>query len=168
MVKTAGKLSLSAPPNREELTQAFMAEVSRMSTWTVMFHQAASMRMGLNPTDGKCLSVLRETGALTAGELAELIGLTTGAVTGVIDRLEQRGFVRRVADPHDRRRVIVEPIPGATHTPELAAIYGPLAQATHTEVIARYTDEELAIVVDFIQQATKLMKAQTARLQEKK
>lgn len=167
MVKTAGKLSLSAP-NREELTQAFMAEVSRMSTWTVMFHQAASMRMGLNPTDGKCLSVLRETGALTAGELAELIGLTTGAVTGVIDRLEQRGFVRRVADPHDRRRVIVEPIPGATHTPELAAIYGPLAQATHTEIIERYTDKELAVVVDFIQQATKLMKAQTARLQEKK
>lgn len=139
-----------------------------MSTWTVMFHQAASMRMGLNPTDGKCLSVLRETGALTAGELAELIGLTTGAVTGVIDRLEQRGFVRRVADPHDRRRVIVEPIPGATHTPELAAIFGPLAQATHTEIIERYSDEELAVVVDFIEQATRLMKRQTARLHEKK
>lgn len=154
--------------SRAELMQTFMGEVSRMSTWTVMFHQAASMRMGLNPTDGKCLSVLRETGALTAGELAELIGLTTGAVTGVIDRLEQRGFVRRVADPRDRRRVIVEPIPDATHTPELAAIFGPLAQATHTEIIERYSDEELAVVVDFIEQATRLMKRQTARLHEKK
>jgi DNA-binding MarR family transcriptional regulator len=158
----------SVPRSREELIHDFMTEVSRMSTWTVMFHQTASMRMGLNPTDGKCLSVLRETGALTAGDLAELIGLTTGAVTGVIDRLEQRGFVRRVADPHDRRRVIVEPIPGATHTPELAAIFGPLAQATQTEIIDRYDDEALAVVLDFVQQATGLMKAQTARLHEKK
>ena len=153
---------------RTEMVHDFMVGVSRMSTWTVMFHQAASMRMGLNPTDGKCLSVLRETGALTAGELAELIGLTTGAVTGVIDRLEQRGFVRRAADPHDRRRVIVEPVAGATDTPAIGAIYGPLAQATQTEIIDRYSDDELAIVLDFIEWGATLMKEQTARLHEEK
>ena len=137
-----------------------------MSTWTVMFHQAASLRMGLNPTDGKCLSVLRETGPITAGELAQVIGLTPGAVTGVIDRLEKRGFVRRAADPHDRRRVIVEPIPDATQTAELGAIFGPLAAATKQEFFDRYSDEELAVVLDFVRRGAMLMKAQTARIQE--
>lgn len=151
---------------RTEMVESFMQEISHMSTWTVMFHQAASLRMGLNPTDGKCLSVLREVGPITAGELAHLIGLTTGAVTGVIDRLEARGFVQRVADPHDRRRVIVEPIAGATNTPELGAIYGPLAAATQAEFIEHYSDEELAVVLDFIQRGAALMRAQTLRLQE--
>ncbi|MEZ4678686.1 MAG: MarR family transcriptional regulator [Caldilineaceae bacterium] len=146
--------------------EAFMREIRHMSTWTVMFHQAASLRMGLNPTDGKCLSVLREMGAITAGELAQLIGLTTGAVTGVIDRLEARGFVQRAADPHDRRRVIVEPIAGATNTPGMGAIYGPLAAATKSEFIDHYSDEELAAVLDFIQRGAALMRAQTLRLQE--
>jgi DNA-binding MarR family transcriptional regulator len=143
-----------------------MQEISHMSTWTVMFHQAASLRMGLNPTDGKCLSVLRETGPITAGELAQLIGLTTGAVTGVIDRLEQRGFVRRAADPGDRRRVMIEPIAEAIATPELGAIYGPLAAATQSEVIDHYSDEELAVVLDFVRRGAALMKGQTARLQQ--
>ena len=76
---------------REQLIAQFMHEVSRMSTWSVMFHQAASLQMGLNATDGKALSVLRETGPITAGDLALITGLTTGAITGVIDRLEKRG-----------------------------------------------------------------------------
>jgi len=150
---------------RPELIAAFMHEVSRMSTWAVMFHQAASLRMGLNATDGKCLSVLRETGPMTAGELAVITGLTTGAVTGVIDRLAKHGFVRRAADPHDRRRVMVELVENATHTAEIAAIFGPLAAATTTEFIDRYSDEELAIVLDFVKRGAELMKEQTARIQ---
>ncbi|MCB0189442.1 MAG: MarR family transcriptional regulator [Caldilineaceae bacterium] len=152
--------------SRADMTEAFMQEIRHMSTWTVMFHQAASLALGLNPTDGKCLSVLREMGPLTAGELAQLIGLTTGAVTGVIDRLEKRGFVQRVADPHDRRRVIVEPIAGAINTPEMGAIYGPLAAATKSEFIDQYSDEELAVVLNFIQRGAALMQAQTMRLQQ--
>lgn len=155
-------------PNRAELIGTFMEEISRMSTWAVMFHQAASLRMGLNPTDGKCVGVLRETGPLTAGELAELTGLTTGAVTGVIDRLAQRGFVRRVADPHDRRRVIIEPVENAMQNAETAAIFGPLAEATQQEFLDRYTDEELAVILDFVRRGADLMKGQTARLQQKK
>lgn len=160
--------SSSTSPARPELIAAFMQEISRMSTWTVMFHQAASMRMGLNPTDGKCLSVLQEMGPLTAGELAEFIGLTTGAVTGVIDRLEKRGFARRADDPHDRRRVIVEPVKGATDTAAIGAIYGPLAEATQKEFIDRYSDAELRLILDFIRQGAELMKAQTARLHQDK
>ncbi|MEZ4728228.1 MAG: MarR family transcriptional regulator [Caldilineaceae bacterium] len=139
-----------------------------MSTWTVMFHQAASQRMGLNPTDGKCLSVLRETGPITAGEMAELIGVTTGAVTGIIDRLEKHGYVRRAADPEDRRRVVIEPIEGATKSAEIDAIFAPLAAATLNEFVNRYNDEEFAIVLDFVRRGADLMKAQTARLRTAK
>ena len=160
--------SLSTSPSHPELIATFMQEISRMSTWTVMLHQAASTRMGLNPTDGKCLGVLQEMGPLTAGELAEFIGLTTGAVTGVIDRLEKRGFVRRVDDPKDRRRVIVEPVAGATHTAEIGAIYLPLAEATQKEFIDHYSEAELTLILDFIRRGADLMKAQTARLHQNK
>src|SRR5918997_6772224 len=78
---------------------------SRLSTTTVLFHSAVADRLGVSATDVKCYTILRQTGPLTAGELAERVSLTTGAITGVIDRLERAGLVRRAADPHDRRRV---------------------------------------------------------------
>lgn len=143
-----------------------MRQISRMSSWTVMFHQAAAVRLGLNPTDTKCLGVLQETGPITAGEVAELTGLTTGAITGVIDRLERSGFVRRAYDPHDRRRVFIEPLENPAQAEALATIYGPLAQASLTEFIDCYNDEELALVLDFVKRGAALMKAQTARLQK--
>ena len=75
-----------------------------------MFHQAVAECVGLNVTDHKCLDVLVRSGPMTAGQLAQLTGLTTGAVTGVLDRLERAGFVRRQSDPSDRRRVIAQPL----------------------------------------------------------
>src|SRR5262245_4534642 len=84
-----------------------------MSTATIMFHQAVADRLGLHPTDHKCADILFLKGPLSAGELAELTGLTTGAITGVIDRLEGAGFVRREDDPRDRRRVIVRVLPAS-------------------------------------------------------
>lgn len=153
---------------RHELITAFLQAISRQSTWTVMFHHAASVRLGLNPTDSKCVGVLWETGAITAGELAEITGLTTGAITGVIDRLEQAGFVRRAHDPHDRRRVIIEPIDNPAKTDELARIYAPLATATTDEFLSCYSDEELAVIVDFVKRGAELMKEQTARLRRSK
>ena len=71
----------------------------RLSLATIMFHQAVADRLGLNPTDHKCIDLLASAGSTTAGELAEATGLTTGAITGVIDRLEAAGFVRREDDP---------------------------------------------------------------------
>ena len=82
-----------------------------LSAATIMFHQAIADRLGLNPTDHKCLDLLASKGLMTAGELAEMTGLTTGAITGVIDRLEAAGFAAREDDPNDRRRVILRVIP---------------------------------------------------------
>ena len=80
-----------------------------LSTMMVLFHSRIAEQMGLSGTDHKCLELaMRSDEPLTAGQIAQLSGLSTGAVTGVIDRLEHRGFVRRVRDPHDRRKVLVE------------------------------------------------------------
>lgn len=80
-----------------------------LSTMIVLSHSRIAEQMGLSGTDHKCLELaMRAKEPLTAGQIAQLSGLSTGAVTGVIDRLERRGFVRRVRDPHDRRKVLVE------------------------------------------------------------
>src|SRR3954469_25863915 len=93
---------------REALIAALFLEVRQMSTGAIMFHQAIADRLGLHPTDHKCADLIMRHGAMTSGRLAELTGLTTGAITGVVDRLESRGLARRATDPRDRRRVIVE------------------------------------------------------------
>src|SRR5436190_13301126 len=80
----------------------------RLSTATVLFHAAIADRLGVGATDVKCYSILRQTGAITAGELAERTSLTTGAITGVIDRLERAKLVRRARDSQDRRRIVLE------------------------------------------------------------
>jgi DNA-binding MarR family transcriptional regulator len=149
---------------RDELLRDFYREISRMSTWTVIFHGAVATTLGLNPTDLKCGAVLRETGPITAGELAKLTGLTTGAVTGVIDRLEKAGFVRRADDPKDRRRVVVEPLPLSTHMAELQQLLDPLAAATADLLLAHYDNEELILILDFVRRGADLMREQTARL----
>src|SRR5262245_57499161 len=102
-----------------------------------MFHQAVADRLGLNPTDHKAADRRLTRGPMTAGELADATGLTTGAVTGVIDRLEKAGYVRREDDPKDRRRVIVRVVP--KRIAEIAPLFDDLAAAT-AEVGGRYSD----------------------------
>src|ERR687897_3534396 len=94
---------------REETIHTIIDRFREMSTETIMFHQAVADELGLNITDHKCLDLIHRYGAMPAGRLAELTGLTTGAVTGIIDRLEGAGYVRRTDDPKERRRIIVEP-----------------------------------------------------------
>src|ERR671936_1321222 len=95
---------------REEIIQAIVEKFKEMSIETIMFHEAVADVLGLHITDHKCLDLIYRFGAMPAGRLAELTGLTTGAVTGIIDRLEKAGYVRRTNDPKDRRRTIIEPI----------------------------------------------------------
>ena len=105
-------------------------------------------RLGLNPTDHKCIDLMASAGSTTAGELAEATGLTTGAITGVIDRLEAAGFVRREDDP---TRPSAGDHPGhpralSRHRPAVRAV-GAKAVA---ELGARYSERELATIVDFM------------------
>ncbi|MEV0680951.1 MarR family transcriptional regulator [Actinosynnema sp. NPDC050436] len=113
------------------------------STLTILFHSRVAEQMGLSPTDEKCLDLaLRADEPITAGRIAELSGLSTGAVTGVIDRLEKAGYVRRVRDPHDRRKVLVEVTVAEDRFSHL--FVG--AQETLRDVLSRFTPEEWAVL----------------------
>lgn len=137
----------------EKLRKALQAS----STKSILFHQ--TLTLGLNITDHKCLSFLLEEGPQTAGRLSDLTGLTTGAITGVIDRLEKGGYVRREKDPHDRRRVIIEPIFGSKFGP----LFHSLAEASQ-EIFSHYTDEQLTIILQFVSESNEMMYRETIKL----
>jgi DNA-binding MarR family transcriptional regulator len=95
---------------RQKVTISLLLEMARrFSTATVLFHHGIAERAGLGASDHKCLEILRERGAMTGSELASATGLTTGAITGVVARLEKRGFVTRGLDPNDARKQILRP-----------------------------------------------------------
>jgi DNA-binding MarR family transcriptional regulator len=115
-----------------------------LSTVMAFYHARIAERLGLSGTDHKCLElVLRAEEPITAGRIAQRSGLSTGAVTGVIDRLEQRGFVRRARDPHDRRKVLVEI---ADFDEAAVARFVKEAVDITERVLARFTPEEWDVV----------------------
>ncbi len=150
-------------PERAKLLAGLTVAGRQLSTATVMFHQAIADRLGLNVTDHKCMDLLLLNGPLTAGELAAMTGLTTGAITAVIDRLEQAGFVRRGDDPHDRRRVIVQVIPKRCR--DIERLFEPFG-ATFGELTARYKDEELAVILDFMTRSREGLHQSTLELRQ--
>jgi DNA-binding MarR family transcriptional regulator len=121
-------------------------EIRLMGARSVMLSQAVASRLGLSPADLETLDLLSTNGPLTAGRLAELTGLTTGAITGMVDRLEEAGLVRRERDTEDRRRVIVHLVPDRARA--IARLYEPLARAM-AELNGRYTTEQLALMLDY-------------------
>ena len=121
----------------------------RLSNATVMFHQAVADRLGMNLTDYKALGILVDTGPITAGRLAEITGLTTGAVTGIVDRLERSGHVRRERGSEDRRKVIIQPIRAPEHDQAAGGIFAPLMRAVE-EDLAGYNEDELALILEFM------------------
>ncbi|MEV4313858.1 MarR family transcriptional regulator [Actinocrispum sp. NPDC049592] len=111
---------------------------------------AAAEAAGLHASEWYALSLLDLEGPLTSGELSTRTGLTTGATTRLIDRLERAGYVRRTADPADRRKVVVEPIPDALTGVE--AIVGP-ARRHIADIIASYTPEQQELLFDYFARA---------------
>ena len=134
-----------------------------LSTAVVLFHEAVADRLGLSATDHKALGLIMRAGALTAGDLAQWTGLSPGAVTGLIDRLEQAGFVRRQRDPDDRRRVVVIAVPD--QRPDLSEILAELTAAMHG-LIAKYDEREVLAIRDYIVNAIAILQDQTRRLSQ--
>jgi DNA-binding MarR family transcriptional regulator len=126
------------------------------------FHDAVAAYLGVNRTDLRCLDILDLTGRRTAGELAAEMGMSTGAVTALLDRVEKAGYVRRVRDPGDRRRVLVELTERARERGW--EIYQPFTELTGPG-FARFTDEQLATVRDFLRLGNDFYAEQTARVE---
>jgi DNA-binding MarR family transcriptional regulator len=146
---------------RDEAIHALTREVRGWQADQELFDSTVIELAGMNRTDWRCLDILGTRGAMTAGQLAEAVRLTTGAVTGVLDRLEAAGLVRRIRDTHDRRKVIVEV------TDELARlgapVFGPLI-ADATEAHAAFDADELELIARFIRIERGLLAKHTARV----
>ncbi|RDI49235.1 MarR family winged helix-turn-helix transcriptional regulator [Nocardia mexicana] len=133
------------------------------ATAMVNFHAATGKLLGLSASDRKCMDTLRLLGPVPAGTIAEHTGLTTGAVTGLVDRLEKAGYARRTRDPHDRRKVLVELVPNAEVDALLAAVFVPFGQDM-TELAARYGPAELAAIIDWVRRTTDILVGHTRRI----
>jgi DNA-binding MarR family transcriptional regulator len=122
---------------------------------------AGTQALGVNRTDGRCLDVIQQTGRITAGELAERAGLTSGSTTAVIDRLEAKGYVRRVADPKDRRRVLLE----LTEEMERRAgeLWGPLARRGVPQ-LEKLSVSELEVLIRYMRLAAELNETRAAEI----
>ena len=122
--------------------------------------------MGVSVTDAKCRSLLLQRGAMTAGELAEVLGVTTGAVTGVIDRLEAAQLVRRSEDPQDRRRVVVQVNPSKRDR-QWAELFAPMQQRIHAH-LSSYSEKDRRLIEEFLTGATVVLEEETFRLRRGK
>jgi DNA-binding MarR family transcriptional regulator len=147
--------------SRQELIQALIAETRAAQVATDALDQAVADLIGVNRTDMRAMDVLDQRGRLTAGELAEAMHLTSGAITSVIDRLERGGWAKRVADPQDRRRVLVELSPKLKKLGE--QIYG--SEEDVLSVFPGYSDEELELLLEFARRGRAWTEARIANVQ---
>jgi DNA-binding MarR family transcriptional regulator len=150
---------------KSNLIEALNEASRHLSTWTVMFHSAIAERIGLNITDHKCLDILYSQGPMTAGQLADLTGLTTGAVTGVIDRLEHAGYVRRARDASDRRRVIVQPMVEKA-AEDLGPLFGHFTER-YVPRLEKYREDELRLVLRFVEDSIQSVREEIDWLRQK-
>jgi DNA-binding MarR family transcriptional regulator len=150
------------PRSKNSLIDQVIQEYRAAGNQDLAFDSVAADRLGIGETDLRCLNVIENDRGLTAGELARAAGLTAGAVTGVVDRLERQGYARRVPDPADRRRVRIEVTPAFYRAADL--IWGPLAADWQTALADQFTSEELELIVRFLRSAIALGRAHVDRL----
>jgi DNA-binding MarR family transcriptional regulator len=130
---------------KRELVDALVNEIRAGQVAVDQMDDAACRALGINRTDGRCLDIIDREGPVAAGRLAQASGLTTAAVTAVIDRLERAGYARRTADPKDRRRVLVELTPLLRERSEV--IWGPHQQ--FVDALGALTVGQLELMLDF-------------------
>ncbi len=132
-----------------------LRKLSQQHTYaSLQLHETIARKAGFSGTDHKYLGFLLQKGKLTAGELAELTGLTTGAVTGLIDRFEKKGLVVRKPDTLDRRKIFIEP-----DSAKITALFNPFYQDFQDDtdqLMASFSDNEKAIIESFLTKALQL------------
>src|SRR2546421_2543761 len=144
---------MSSAEGRDELIRGLEEVLRDNGSRGMLLHQAVAERYGLNPTDLKCLDLARSEEGLTAGRLAGITGMSTSAITAVLDRMERGGFLERVRDPRDRRRVIVRP---GTRAAEGTERMAPLQEATKS-LLDKYSEDQLRLLLEFTGNLNQLM-----------
>lgn len=147
----------SGDPSREIVGQL----MGRHSTAVVLFHHAIAERLGLSPADHKCFYLLRERGPLSGNELAAITGLTSGAITGVVARLEKTGYLTREPDPHDGRKQILRPT--AQQTRDIHEVLGP-TRRDMAELLTGFSAKEQKTIARFLAGSTEIIYRHTALL----
>jgi DNA-binding MarR family transcriptional regulator len=154
-----------AVEGRLALLEALEGEIRLTSGLGVLFSQAIAARLGLTPTELECLDQILLGEDVTAGALAKSTGLTTGAITGIVDRLERAGYARRERDPRDRRRVLVK----VTPTARMRAM--PFYRALQREMgrlLAEYRDDEIALLLGYFRRTRSVMQGEIAKLRSER
>lgn len=146
---------------REHLVEELIGAIRAVGNARDALDQAVADRLQINLTDLRCMDILQQRGTATAGQLAGANGLSTGAVTTMLDRLERAGFVRRVRDPVDRRRVYVELTDASQRV--CGELFGPLGDDART-LFARYDEDELVLLRDFMRRDHALQDEHAARI----
>lgn len=148
--------------SKKELVGRLIGAFRAAGTQDAAIEDLAAARLGISPADLRCLNAIENAGGLTAGELAREVGVTTGAVTGALDRLERAGYASREADPADRRRVRIAVTP--EFRARAASIWGPIAADWQRRLTARFSTAELAAIVEFLELTGEIGAAHVERL----
>ena len=148
-------------PDRGELVRELNRVSREASALGVLFGETVAKHLGINHTDLECLDLIFVRKRVTAGEIAEVSGLTTGAVTGVIDRLERVGLARRERDKVDRRKVYVKATPKVT---KIARTYYGSFERNMNRLTESYTDEQIALLVEFYSRSGEIIRGELKKL----
>jgi|SRR5580700_3662218 DNA-binding MarR family transcriptional regulator len=158
--KSSAVVPVSSPPRTDLVGR-------ELSNAMIFFHEAVASHLGMGAAEWKCLGLLDQHGPLTASRLAELSGFTTGAITGIVDRLERAGYARRAPHPSDRRSVVVQPRRLRELKEQVAPIFQSLGRAMG-EIARHYNAAELAAIGKFFRQTTEVLRNETAKLRSQK
>ncbi len=161
--KTDSPKSKAQETKRRDLLATLDRKVRETSAYSSLLSSVVAQRLGITINDIECLDILHLNGPMSAGKLAETTGLTTGAITGIVDRLVKAGFARRDADPADRRRVIVRV--DALVGKRVAPLYESLARKS-LALLSGYSDKELAFLIDHFIRSSEQLRGEVERLRE--
>jgi DNA-binding MarR family transcriptional regulator len=150
--------------DKRSIFEELISEVRRSQNATARFDQSVADALGLNRTDMRCMDVIEREGPVPAGRLAEVTGLTTGAITTALDRLERADYARRVGDPSDRRRVLVELTP---HAREIANSFYSGHRALSEQIYERYTRAQLELLLGFVRDGREFNDQQAEIVEER-
>ncbi|HEY7484568.1 MAG TPA: MarR family transcriptional regulator [Streptosporangiaceae bacterium] len=145
----------------KELRERLSVEMQAVQSVVTDYDGAVAVRLGVNRTDLRCIEILQQRGAVSPSELGVALGLTTGSVTAMLDRLEKLGYLTRSPDPNDRRKVVVRVAPEVSQ--RAYEFYGAIAEEG-AELIAPYSEEELTLIADFLRGSRELYERNLARL----